>query len=173
MLKTEFEKIAIEEGASLTIQDEKIDFGGGVRSPNLIFSLTLEYRGRTINISNSTGTYFVGRIDCIISNSKESFEFEMTTRSHFSNLFSRKKDQFKLVSQNINVEVFLGNSVGLSKLKTIAKNTLFEPTIFGQNVGNTFQLITEYHLQFSDWPQVIQPLILFYKEFIDRFRRDN
>lgn len=169
MLKTEFKKIAKEEGATLIIQDKKIDIGGGVRSPDLAFLLGLQYKGRTINISNSTGTYFVGQISCVIFEPKESLEFEMTTRSHFSNLFSRKKDRFKIVSQNVNIGVFMRHSVGLTKLKTIAKDTVFEPTILGQNTENEYQLITEYHLQFKDWPQVIQPLILFYKEFIDRF----
>jgi len=54
-------------------------------------------------------------------------------------------------------------------MKAIAKETSFEPTIIGENTREGYNLIIEYSLLFQDWIQVIEPIIKFYKEFIDRF----
>jgi hypothetical protein len=172
MLETEFERIAKGVGATLTIQDENLDISGGIRSPNLVFDLTLSYKNRIINIRNSTGTYFAGRVSSKITKPSESLEFEVTTRSHFSSLFKRNKDRFKLKTKNINIDSFLKHSTGFAELCAIAKDTVFEPTILGQNTDDDFELITEYHLQFSSWWEVIKPIIQFYKEFIDKFERN-
>lgn len=54
-------------------------------------------------------------------------------------------------------------------MKAIAKETSFEPTIIGENTREGYNLIVEYSLLFDNWTQVIEPIIKFYKEFVDRF----
>lgn len=169
MLETEFKSIAKALGATLAIKENKIDIGGGVRSPNRVFYLSLSYKDRIIHIRNATGTYFVGKVMSKITQPKASLEFEITTRSHFSSLFTRNKEHFRFKAQNKTINSFLRQSVGFSQLRLIAKHTVFEPTIIGKNSDDGFQIVIEYHLQFNNWWTVIKPITLFYKEFIDRF----
>ncbi len=169
MVKTRFKKIAEEEGAALKISDEDIPLGGGVRSPNLVFLLTLNYKGKKITLYNATGTSYEGRVTTVIGEPKDALTFEMTTRNHFINLFYFNKNRFTVRTKNPNIESFLRNSSALKRLKKIAQDTAFEPRIAGENNKDGFQLIITYHLQFSDWTQVVSPLLQFHKEFIDRF----
>ena len=164
-----FKEIADNVGAKLEIIDDKYIYTDGSRSPHIVYSLSLNYKDRIIRITNSTGTTFVGNAVCIVSKPKESLEFEILTRSHFVNLFYRSKDRFKIETQNENIKSFLRQSDGFSKMKIISKDVMFDPTFIGKNTSEGFQLVTEYHLQFNNWWEVVEPLFLFYKEFIDRF----
>ncbi len=169
MIKTKFKKIAEEEGATIKISDEDILIGGGVRSPNLEFFLTLPYKDKKITLYNASGTSYEGRVTTKFSEPKEALVFEMTTRNHFIQLFYWNKNRFKVRAENPGIESFLRNSVALENLKNIAKDTAFEPRIVGENTKDGFRLIITYHLQFSDWTQVVSPLLQFHKEFIDKF----
>ena len=91
------------------------------------------------------------------------------TRSHFANFFYRKKDRFNIKTNNENIKSFLRQSDGFSKMKVISKEVMFDPTFIGQNTNNEFQLVTDYHLQFNNWWEVIEPLFIFYKEFIGHY----
>lgn len=166
--KYNFQKIAEQEDAIFMFNEDTIDLGNGSRDFDMTYHLSLEYKDRTINIINKTGTTGVGRVVCIISSSqKDSLVFEMITRSHFVSLFF--KNRYKLKTQNPNIKYFLRHSKSFKEMKDIAKRTSFEPTIIGENSEEGFELIIEYHLQFPDWTEVILPIISFYKEFIDRF----
>lgn len=168
MPELELKKIAEEEGATLIINDGKIDTGTGFYIADLNYLLVVKYKQKTINISIKTSPSTVGKVSCDICNPKKYLEFKMTTRSHFENLFFRK-DRFKLISRNPNIDVFFKNSIGMAELKEITKSTAFEPIILGVNTEESYKLIIEYSLKFSDWHQVVKPIILFCKEFIDKF----
>lgn len=168
MRDLELNKIAEKENADLSIEENQISGELGVNLIERKYLFTSHYKQKAINILMESGLSAVGRAKCNICNPNEYLEFKMTTRSHFENLFFRK-DRFKLISRNPNVELFFSQSSGLVKLKEISKNTAFEPTILGLNTDSSYQLIIEFSLIFSDWHQVIKPIIEFYKEFIDRF----
>ena len=95
--------------------------------------------------------------------------FRKTGKNILKTWFPIFKNRFKLKHKNSNIEYFLRHSEGLIKMKDIANDTSFEPTIICQNSEKGVELIIEYHLQFPNWTQVLSPIIAFYKEFIDRF----
>lgn len=168
-LITEFKDIAKQLGATLHFSEDKIDIGGGARSPHCVFLLNLNYKGRTIKIKNATGTYFYGYVQSIILDRQSSKEFKLTTKSHFSNLFSRKKDRFKIQTSSNDIKTFIQTSESVLELRQIAQKDVFEPTIIGINSNGKYELIIEYSLQFNDWPEVIIPIVDFYKAFIDKY----
>ncbi len=169
MKEFEFLRIAETENAEYSFQEKKVDLGGGARSPYIIHLLKLKYKGCLITIKNETGTSFNGLITCVIQTQKKSLTFQLTTRSHLTTLFSKNNQRFKIESGNININNFLKNSNSIALLNEIAKKDTFEPQITGKYEDDVYKLITEYSLQFSDWIQVLQPFIDFYKEFIDTF----
>lgn len=168
MRELSLKKIAEEENAELKIQESKIPGEMGVYLTERSYLFTIKYKQKTINILMETGLSAIGQASCSICSPNEYMEFEMTTRNHIASLFFRK-DRFKLVCKDPNIEVFFNQSIGMANLKEIAKNTAFEPTILGINFENSYQLILEYSLIFSDWHQVVKPIIILYKEFIDKF----
>ncbi len=173
MIKSEFRKIAESENGKFYYHDEDISIGMGVRSPNVIFILDLSYKECPIKIKNTTGTAYYGLITSKILTNNKPLEFELTTRSHLSTLFWRKNDRFKIETDYTTLNQFLKNSTSLSKLNQIAKKTKFHPLIKGEFQSDGYKLTTKYHLEFSDWTQVLVPLINFYKEFIDKFQERN
>lgn len=169
MIRSEFIRIAKQEGGKLSYKDKDISIGGGVRSPKLIYVLKINHKGHDITIINETGTSFVANITASFPVSRTSLDFDLTTKSHLSTLFSRTKERFKLNSSNANIIAFIKHNEGLKQLNLLAKETTFAPNINGNYSNSNYILKTEYHLQFSDWTQVIEPFIQFYRTFIDEF----
>ena len=174
MIKSIFEKIAVEENATFDYKRQIVSISDGARSPYTNLNLTINYKSKTIKINNQIGTTAVGRVTSLISRKKLDLEFRITTRSHFLNLFYRNNHRFKIsTNNNFKVKNLFKNNLTFNQLKKIADTTQFEPTFIGQNNNDGFTVITEYHLQFNNWHEVIQPLILFYKEFIDQIEDYN
>ena len=171
MIKSEFIRIAKQEGAKLSCNDKDIATGVGVRSPRLIYALRINHKGYDVTIVNETGTSFIANITASFPVSKQSLDFDLTTKSHLSTLFSRTKERFKLESNNANINTFIKNNAGLKQLNLLAKDTTFAPSISGKYSNDNYILKTHYHLQFSDWTQVIEPFIQFYRTFIDEFSK--
>jgi hypothetical protein len=63
-MKDVFEKIAKRENAKLFIKDQIVSMGMGVRSPNCLYSILLEYKGVKIVLDNEVGTTSIGTITC-------------------------------------------------------------------------------------------------------------
>ncbi|OAB81558.1 hypothetical protein [Cochleicola gelatinilyticus] len=169
MFKKEFKRIASLENGTFYYHDKNIAVGGGVRSPRIIYLLMVDYKGYTIKIKNETGFSYHGIITCEMKTNGKPLEFELTTRSNFSSLFRRNKERFQINARHLNVEAFLKQSDILKELEQVARKDLFEPTITGVYDGSIFRLTTKYHLQFSDWTQVLEPFISFYKQWIDKY----
>lgn len=163
-----FKEIAAKEQGTFYFSDNVLDIGGGIDSPNVIFHLKIPYKGHEISIINKTGTSFVGTYYCTLPLGLKAPDFTIETRSHFSTLFSRnKKKRFKIATDHTKLNTFLEKSTTLNTLNTIAKDHIFEPYIYGINTSTEYQLKIEYHLQFDNWTQVLEPLIAFKKELID------
>ncbi|WP_452601044.1 hypothetical protein [Pontimicrobium sp. MEBiC06410] len=172
MVKSEFIRIAKQENGKLSYKDNDISIGGGIKSPKVIYHLKISHKGHDIIIINETGTSYAARITTQFLVSKQSLNFKLTTKSHLSTLFSKTKERFKLKSPNPNMLSFIKNNESMQLLNTIANNTLFEPSITGYYNKTHYTLETKYHVQFSDWTQVIEPLIHFYRTFIDEFSKN-
>ena len=169
MIKSEFRRIAEKYDAKFKYQDNDISIGMGARSPRVIYKLTLEHSEIGIILLNETGTAYVGSVSSSFKTVKHSLDFSINTNTHFSRVFSRSKLPFKIKSSNLNLNAFLRDNQNLKRLETIANKTKFEPYIRGSYEENLFQLKVDYHLQFSDWQHVIEPLLDFYKDFIEEF----
>ncbi len=167
MLDKIFKEIAEQEGGSLQILDQKLELELGTRSPHLVFHLRIPYKDALIYLKNSTGTQFYGIITCVYEVYKPNVEFELSTRSHFSTLFRKNKNRFKLNTSSEAIRAFFKQSKAFQELMDIASNTVFEPAMEGINENLKYKLTTKYSLQFSDWTQSIRPLIRFHKEFVD------
>lgn len=169
MIISEFKRIADKENGEFYFSDGNISLTGGVHSPDVEFIIKFVYQGCEVVIINKTGYNYYGNVISKFKATKTSLGFDLYTKSHFARLFSRKKEQFKIESIDENLNHLLNKSPALKELAKIAKNTVFEPMIIGTYVNDYYELRTEYHLQFSNWTQVLEPLIAFYKEFIDTF----
>lgn len=165
-----FKEIATKENGTFYFSDSDIGIGGGVHSPHVILQLKIPYKGYEISITNKTGTNFVGTYSCALPLALKAPDFTIQTRNHLSTLFSRnKKNRFKIETEHVKLNEFFENSSSLNALNTIAKDTVFEPYIYGKNSETEYQFKIEYHLQFDNWTQVLEPLIAFNKEIIDTF----
>ncbi|WP_299208505.1 hypothetical protein [uncultured Dokdonia sp.] len=169
-----FKNIASKEQGAFYFSDSDLDIGGGLYSPNVVFHLKIPYKHHQISIINKMGTSYVGIYSCVLPLSLKAPDFTINTKSHLSTLFSTdKKDRFKIVTHHRKLQTFLERSTSLKALNTIAKDTAFESYICGRNSTNEYELKIEYHLQFDNWTQVLEPLIAFQKELITLFESKN
>lgn len=169
MIKTEFRRIAEKHSGRFQYKDKDTATYQGVYSPNVFFKITCPYNNSEIKIINNTGYHYSGTISSKFKTVLHSLELNLTTRTHFSRVFSKSKSPFKIKVKNLNLKAFLEQSKSFEELEHIAATTKFEPFISGLYKDGLFVLNTKYHLQFQDWQQVLEPLIMFYKEFIDEF----
>ncbi|WP_034057304.1 hypothetical protein [Lacinutrix jangbogonensis] len=172
MRKRFFRDLADVEGGEFYFKDKDILSGHelGVRNPNVTYLLIFSYKDNQFSIFNSTGTSFVGEIACEFSSTLKPIEFELNSISYFLNLFLRRKNRFKIKSDNENIKHFLSKSEAMKKLILIAKKEAFNPFIVCEIEKNK-RISTKYHLEFDDWTQVIEPIIELYKELIDEFEK--
>ncbi|MDY8135705.1 hypothetical protein [Aquimarina sp. 2201CG5-10] len=168
MIKTFFRNLAEKENGKIYYQDEDISIGDGVRSPNVIFIVKFTYKENQITILNRTGTAYVGEITCTLPSTSRPIQFELSSISHLTNFFLRKKSRLKITSENENIKHFFKNNSALNKLKEIAKKEDFSPLIYC-DPSEERKIIAKYHLEFSDWTEVIEPIIELYKNLADEF----
>ncbi len=159
-----------KENGKFYFHDEDIPIMGGARSPNVIFKLTLEYKGNKISIINRTGTTYVGNITCKLSETIQPLEFELSSISHFKNLFLKRKNRFVIKTKNKSLASFFRKNTSLNKLGKIAQKENFSPLITCKE-GEYWTIETKYHLEFDNWTEVIEPLIELYKNLIDEFEK--
>ncbi len=167
MIIEEFERLSDFHKGELYVNEEKVDVGGGARDFFYILKLHIPYKGKTIKIKNTTGAP-VGMVTCDFGEIRDSLAFEMVTRDIFISLFLRGH-RFKFKHSSPNIDRFFKSSPSIKDLKRITKETAFEPTIIGTNENKTYQLKFHYSLKFENWHLVINPIINFYKDFIDEF----
>ena len=64
MYREFFKNLAEKENGKFYFKDEDISIGMGVRSPNVLYKITFDYKNNPISIINRTGTAYVGIISC-------------------------------------------------------------------------------------------------------------
>lgn len=165
---SKFKEIATKENGKFHFIDEGMAIGFGVRSPQATFQLQIPYKDYIIYTSNKVGTQYIGKFICKLPISLKALEFEIKTKTHLSTLFSlNKKKRFKIFTKNQSLYDFLVNNKSLDTLNSVAKTDIFEPMIRGEMINFSYDLKVTYHLEFDNWVQVLNPLIIFYKEVID------
>jgi len=167
MIKQYFKELAAQEQGKFYYYDEDVDIGGGSRNPYVIFLIKFYYRDHEIIVDNRTGTSFEGCITCNLASYAQPIDFEITSISHIANLFLRKKSRFKINCSNKNLGHFLKTNDSLKELSIIAQKEDFSPYIRCEERDGKYSIITNYHLEFGNWTQVLEPLIAFYKDIVD------
>jgi hypothetical protein len=163
-----FKEIAKKENGKLRIDKQIVSIGFGARSPYNVYTIKVRYKDINIIITNEIGTTAVGTAKCEFPKKIKFQMFEILTRSHFSALFFGKNNRFKITGNNKSLNSFLEKNIATSKILKLVEDTKFQPYIFSSNENEQFKIITEYHLMFPEWPDVITSIIEFYKNLIDR-----
>ncbi|MFY7671782.1 hypothetical protein ACOSP6_11910 [Tenacibaculum sp. MEBiC06402] len=171
MVIEEFKRLSELYNGELYINDETLTTYNGGKDFFYTLFLRVHYKGRAIDIKNTTGAP-VGSVTCNFDKQKDDLNFSMHTRDVFISLFF-KGSRFKFKNSSPNINRFFRNSNSFTQLKEIAKTTAFEPSIIGEHQNNNYQLKFLYSLKFDNWSQVIEPILNFYKEFIDEFIPDS
>jgi len=141
-----------------------------MHSPNVIFLVKFKYKDNEISILNQTGTSFVGNINYKLNKTLQPIAFEISSISHITNLFRRRKSRFKIKTENENIKYFLEQSSSLNQLSKIAEKENFSPLITCE-LNDFWSIESNYHLEFDNWTQVVEPTIKLYKALIDEFEK--
>ncbi len=170
MRKEFFQNLGDKENGKFRFHDKDVSIGFGVRSPNVVYQVTFDYKGNSFFVENTTGTNFVAEISCILDTSIKPIEFELFTISHFKNLFFRKNSRFQIKTDNENLRYFLNHNENFKKLEEISVADKFDPSI--QIVdGNPSKMIARYHLEMDEWTDPIEPMIELFKDLIDEYEK--
>ncbi|MBD3863080.1 hypothetical protein [Olleya marilimosa] len=170
MYRDFFKNLAEKENGKFYFKDEDISIGMGVRSPNVLYKITFDYKNNPISIINRTGTAYVGIISCELNTTLQPIEFEINNTSHIQNLFLRKKSRLKIKSDNSNINYFLTKNDCINILSQIAKKENFSPVITCKFDG-VWKIEAKYHLEFDNWIEPIEPIIELCKNLIDEFEK--
>lgn len=170
MYKEFFENLAEKENGEFYFKDKDISIGMGVRSPNVFYKTTFDYKNNTFTIIHRTGTAYVGTVSCELKSTLQPIKFEINNFSHLQNLFLRKKSRLKIKSDNTNIKYFLTKNNSLKDLSQIAKKENFSPIITCK-FDSVWKIEAKYHLEFDNWIEPIEPIIELFKNLIDEFEK--
>ncbi|MGB2684306.1 MAG: hypothetical protein WBC43_04745, partial [Olleya sp.] len=92
----------------------------------------------------------------------------VNTTSHLKNLFLHKKSRLNVTTEHSNLKYFLSKNNALNILSEIANKEKFDPNITCQ-YDNVWIIETNYHLEFDNWTDPIEPIIELYKNLINHF----
>lgn len=166
-MKKVFEGIAGKEGGVLSIKDETVSMGMGVRSPYTVYTILLTYKGVEIAVHNQVGTTAIGSISCKFPSDFTVPNFELETRSHFATLFLGKKNRFRISCKHLTFKEYLKKQISNPDILQFIQNYQFEPYLTYQKNQDDIEIQTEYNLLFQDWPSVISPLLSLNRKIID------
>ncbi len=167
-----FKKIQLEEDAFLDITREKVSNGRviGGRAEQEYYSLKFKYNECPIIMDCMLGQQSVARITCLLPKNNDLHNFSIATRSHIAVLFWAYKNRFTLETEDSMLSKFIKHNAAYKELNALSKRTKFQPAITGINKGDSYILLTEYHLFFPQRNESFMPLIQFYKDLIDYFK---
>ncbi|PIB33094.1 hypothetical protein BFP78_02200 [Gaetbulibacter sp. 5U11] len=168
MYKEFFKNLAEKENGQFYFTDENISIGMGVRSPNVIYKITFTYKDNLFTIINQTGTNYITTIRCQLNDTLHPIPFTVNTTSHLKNLFLQKKSRLNVTTEHLNLKDFLSKNNALNILSEIANKEKFDPNITCQ-YDNVWSIETNYHLEFDNWTDPIEPIIELYKNLINHF----
>lgn len=167
MIKSTFEKLAEEENGQFHEQNKKYYGRGMSHAPVSKYLLKVVYRDQEVSVLYELGNYNLAKVECILSSGLGVPEFRIKTKGQFWLIFNKTKDKFEIECENSNFKEWLLNRLKILGLDRISRDSLFEPKIFGRKEEGGFEIVTKYHLEFSNKENVIRPLIEFYKALID------
>lgn len=172
MIKSKLKQIASDENGKYSVNEHTRVFSDGSRCPEIEHKIIFSYNDCNIKIFISTGFVETANVNCVLSSYIRPLDFEIESISPFINLFLRRKSRFKVKCKNKNFKDFLENRALL--IFNEAMNTKnFAPNIFSKNENSYNQIVMEFHLVFSEWIEIFENIIVFYKTIIDELKSDN
>lgn len=171
MIESKLKQIASELNGEYIIEDYKISFTDGSRSPETYHKVRYEYGESKIFILIQTGFTETARVITTLSTYTRPIEFKIDCISPFENLFLRRVSRFKVKCENQNFKHFLENKA-LLIFDKIMETENFNPRIFTQYESNN-QIVIEFHLGFPKWIEIFDELNQFLKSIIDELNSDN
>lgn len=168
-----FAEIANRENGKLSIKDEIVSMGMGVRSPYTVYTILLHYKGVEIVVHNQVGTKSIGSITCQFPIEITVPSFELETRSNFITLFIGKKNRFRISCKDLKFKEYLKQEISEANILIFIQKDQFEPYLTSQKNKDKTVVRTEYSLLFEDWPLVISPLLGLNKKIIDWIIQKN
>ena len=172
MIESKLKKIASELNGEYAIEDYKISFTDGSRSPETYHKVKYKYSDSEIFILIQTGFTETARVITTLSTYTRPLEFEIDCVSPFENLFFRRKTRFKVKCEDQNFKHFLENKA-LLIFDNIMETENFNPRIFTQNDELKNQVVLEFHLGFPKWTEIFDEINEFLKLVIDELNSDN
>lgn len=172
MYKTFFRKLSEEENGTFKYHNKDVSIGFGVRSPNLIYKVTFDYKENEFTIVNQTGTNYVGYINCKISKHINTVPFRIEYISHFKSLFLKNKNRLRVITDNKNLAHFINTNESFQLLNEISKKDDYSPLINIEKYNHDY-LMAKYHLEFNDWMEPVKPTIKLFKDIIDEFEKNT
>lgn len=167
-MKNFLANIAAEENCELISRDEKISLGKGAYMVETTHQFAFNYKQSEILVICSFGAHAMATIFTRLQKQSHRATFSITTRSHFSTLFSRNKNRIRINSEDSNLTHVIKENPSIKTLTEICRHAEFEPFITGKNEENNYIIRTTFQLIFPERESVMKPLIQFYKDMIDQ-----
>jgi hypothetical protein len=148
--------------AALWINDTKV--AGHIGSFIAIskYRIELEHKNYLIEIDNELGNHNLGSVRMDL-HGQHIPSFKISTRNHFLNLLTRKKEMLKISTNDYVFKSKIEQAIQESKLEEIAQKNSFEPEISLKSMNGQPYLETIYSLQFEDKIGGLQAIVDFYK----------
>ena len=177
MFESRFKEIADRENGTYKLDK----FSAGIfvgstitsRLPIHVHELSFEYKSTALNLRYDLGDSNLAYFKCTINVKHIVPDMTIEAREHLARLFSfKKKNVWKIKCKDQRMEHTLNELLQSSGLTDIAKAETFEPQISGSFNHTQYQFNTKYYLGFNDKEHSIEPMIQFYKGFIDYIRSE-
>lgn len=172
MLTSDLNKIAAELNGKYTIENTKISFTDGSRSPETYHKISYKYQQSDIFILIQTGFTETAKVSARLPQSYKNIPFEINTISPFENLFLRKTSRFKVKCKNQNFKQFL-EIKALPIFDKMMEAQNFSPRIFSENLESANQIVLEFHLGFPKWREIFSDIHLFLISVTDELNTNS
>lgn len=171
MFEQVFTEIAKKPNCNYRKDDFSVNGRIGAKLPVTIHYLNIIFDGTSIDLRYDLGNHNTAEVSASIETKSKIPEIEILTRSHFSRLFSLKKNAWKIKCSSERLKLNFIQMLKNSGLTKIANTEGFEPEIKAQFKDEKYSIHTQYYLGFNGKENSIVPMIEFYKSLIQSIKR--
>lgn len=135
------------------------------------YIISFHYNEVDIIVQYNLGLQEVGMVSCQFNCEIDDLEFKVDERRYIARLMSKYSEILYLKSNNDKFQSLMEQSRVFHNLNRLAKEDSFQPFVVGKETEGQIHIRTEYHLDFINRRQVVEPLIEFYKYLIDNLKK--
>jgi hypothetical protein len=167
MFESEFKKLAEKEKCEYKVKNFVVDGSIGAKLPISIYTINLLYNDIDLEIRFELGNSNVAESKFQIIASKNLPNFKLVTRNHFSRLFFKREQIWKIVCNDSEFKKAVLSILNASGLNEIAQKEAFEPIIEGFYNNDIYNFSIKYYLGFNEKEKSLVPIVKFQKKMID------